>query len=173
MTHHRHGFERRARRRVVERLAHLPRPAHLLRLALDVAAGHVEPDAIAPHMLERLLDGDVLPALGDRDHHLDLVVDVLRAHRIRHGRAVLHDGIRRLHEEERRLAVGVVPHLARVLGVVAAHAVDAPHRKACVAALDGQGRGGADVDDVLGVAKVVFTHGGLSDRGIELDSRPF
>src|SRR5438045_3219375 len=119
------GLERRARRGLVEALSHLPRAAHLLRFALEVAPRHVEPDAVAPDGLERLLERNVLPALADRDDHLDLVVDVLRADGIGDRRAALHDGIRRLHEEERRLAIRVVAHLARMLGVIAADAVNA------------------------------------------------
>src|SRR5690606_41031929 len=47
--------EARAGRRVIESLAEIPRPAELLRLGLEVAPGHVEPDAVAEDVLERLL----------------------------------------------------------------------------------------------------------------------
>jgi len=45
--------------------------------------------------------------------------------RERQHRAVGSNGVRGLHEEKGRLAVRVVPHLARVLRVVAAHAINA------------------------------------------------
>jgi hypothetical protein len=79
-------------------------------------------------------------------------------HRVADLRAVLHDRVRGLHEEERRLAIRVVPHFLGVLGVVAADAVDASHREAHVAAFHRDGGDRTDVDHVLGVAKVVFAH---------------
>ena len=63
-----------------------------------------------------------------------------------------HDGVRGLHEEERRLAVRVVAHLARVLGVVAADAVDAVDGKPPARALHGQGGGRLDRDHILHAA---------------------
>ena len=83
MADHRDRLQRGARRGVVERLAHLPRAAHFLRLALQVAARHVEPDAVAEDVVERFLDRDVRAALADRDDHLDLVVQVFGHLRIR------------------------------------------------------------------------------------------
>src|SRR5689334_6640550 len=50
--------EARAGRRMVEAFAEIPRPAELLRLALNVAPGHVEPDAITEDVFERLLYRD-------------------------------------------------------------------------------------------------------------------
>jgi len=51
-----------------------------------------------------------------------------------------NDCVRRLVEEERRLAVRIEPHLADVVGIVPPGAIDAPHRKAGVGAGDGYGR---------------------------------
>ena len=54
----------------------------LLRLALQVAAGHVERDAVAVHAAHRSLDRDVGAAGTERDGELDLVVHILAAGRI-------------------------------------------------------------------------------------------
>ena len=124
--------DRPDRRRVVEALADVPRPARLLRLALQVAPGHVEADGVAPDMAHRIGGLDGLAGLADRDDELDLVVQVLGQGRIRHpADLALGDRqhrIGRLHEEERRLAAGEA-HLLRMLDVVAADAVDAVDRK--------------------------------------------
>jgi hypothetical protein len=84
---------------------------------------------------------------------------------IRNPRAVGHHRISRLHEEERRLAGRVCAHLAGVLGIVAAHAVDAAHRKELRTPGHGNaGLGGRrqDVDAGLGHG---FRSSGLGFRG--------
>jgi hypothetical protein len=42
---------------------------------------------------------------------------------------VVHDRIRGLHEKERRLAIGIAPHFARMRRVIAANTDDAPDRE--------------------------------------------
>ena len=144
--------DRPDRRRVVEALADVPRPALLLRLALQVAPRHVEADGVAPDVAHRVGGGDALAALADRDDELDLVVQVLGQGRVRHA-ADLALGDRqhrvgRLHEEERRLAAGEA-HLLRVLDVVAADAVDAVDREGLAArAGDGNDAAGGGCDDM-------------------------
>src|SRR5580658_1871403 len=122
--------DRGARGRLVEALAEVPGTAELLGLALEVAPRHVEPDGIAEDEVECLVDRHVAPAFGQRDHQLDLVLIVLGLGRIGDGAAAGDDGVGRLHEEERRLAVGVMAHLARMLGIVPADAIDAMDGKA-------------------------------------------
>ena len=51
-------------RRCLEGLADFPGATELLGLALKVAAGHVEADAIAEDVVERLLDRNVRAALA-------------------------------------------------------------------------------------------------------------
>ena len=130
--------QRRAGRGAVEGLGDLPRPARLLGLVLAVAPGHVEPDGVAEDVLERALDRDVAAALGERHHQLELEMDVLGAGRVGEGAAARDQSVGGLHEEERRLAVGVVAHLAGVLGVVAADAEDAVHREQIARVADRQ-----------------------------------
>ncbi len=81
---------------------------------------------------------DLDAAAADRDHQLDLVMVVLRRQRVGdradRRRDHRHHGVRRLGEEERRLLGRVAAHLLRVLGVVAADAVDVA---------DGEARGAA------------------------------
>ncbi|MNC85130.1 hypothetical protein D3C83_07100 [compost metagenome] len=100
-------------------------------------------------MIERLFHRYVGAVFPDRHHHLDLVVQVPGDLREGDGGAVRNDGVRRLHEKERRLALGVMPHLARVLGVVAADAIDAPHREFLVALRYRQGRRRPEIDRVF------------------------
>ena len=141
--------KRGTRRRIVEGLAHFPRAAHFLGFALQVAARHVEADAVSPYVIERLVDRNVRSAFADGHDQFDLVMQVLGRLRIGNGRVIGHDRIRRLHEKKRRLAVGVVAHLARVLGVVATDAIDAPDREH-VAAFHHRQRGRrADIDYVF------------------------
>jgi hypothetical protein len=61
---------------VVERLADLPRPALLLHLALQIAPGHVEPEAITEHVIERVPDRNVAAAAAQCHYRLDLVMHV-------------------------------------------------------------------------------------------------
>src|SRR5690606_5107746 len=75
--------ERRSGGGVLEGLANLPGAAKLLRFALEVAPGHVEADAVAPDVRERVLGLDVTAAGLQCDDHLDLEVDVRGTGRIR------------------------------------------------------------------------------------------
>ena len=75
--------DRADRRRLVEALADAPRPALLLRLALQVAARHVEADGVAPDVAAsrrpRRCRGRRVPIADDE---LDLVVQVLGQARV-------------------------------------------------------------------------------------------
>src|SRR5262249_47758069 len=139
----------RARRRAIERLAGVPRPAHLLRLGLEVASGHVEPDGVSVDEIQGTPRGDAASPGAEGDDQLQLVVDIGAVRRIGEVAAVGDDGVRRLHEEERRLTIRIVTHLARVLRVVPPPAVDAVDRKARPGALDREGWRGLDGDHVL------------------------
>ena len=142
--------ERAAGRGRLEGLSHLPRAAELLRLALEVAAGHVEADRVAEDAVHGPLDRDVRAAGLQRHDELDLEMHVGAGARI--GELPVGDeGIGVLLEEERRLAVRVVSHLDRVLGVVAADAVEAPHREQLVRAGDRQGGDRCRREDVVGL----------------------
>jgi hypothetical protein len=61
---------------MIERLADLPRPALLLHLRLQITPGHVQPETVAEHVIQRVFHGDVAPAAAQRHHRLDLVVNV-------------------------------------------------------------------------------------------------
>ena len=122
----RHG---RTRRRAIEPLSHVPRPARLLGLALQIPARHVETDGVTEDMLERPGDGNVPARLADADHQFDLMVEVGRGGRVRHDGTAGEDGVGGLHEIEGRLAVRVVPHLAGMGGVIAPDAIDAANRE--------------------------------------------
>ena len=123
----------------VEALREVPGPGQLLRFGLEVAPRHVEPHRVAVDMRQGVGLRDVPPIRADGDHELDLVVQILRPAREGQGAAAGHDGIGRLGEEEGRLAVRIMPHLPRVIGIVAADAPDAPHGEHGVFAGDGDG----------------------------------
>ena len=78
------------------------------------------------------------PPRAQGDDELDLVVQVIGGDWEGQATAVWNDGGGGLHEEERRLAVGVVAHLDRVLGVVAPDAEDPQHGEDGVGAVDRQ-----------------------------------
>jgi hypothetical protein len=133
------GNQRTTGRRGFEALAHFPRAAQLLGLALQVAPGHIEPHAIAIDVIEGVLDGDVGAALLERDHHFDLVMHIGGVRGVGKG-AVGSDRGAVLEKEEGRLLIGVVPHLHGMGGVVSADAEDTVDRENFAGAFDGQGR---------------------------------
>ena len=108
---------------MLEGLAEIPRPAGLLGLTLQIAPRHVEADRVAEHAVERVLYGDIAAAFVQRDDQLDLVMHILALVRI--GKVLPADQqvVRMLGEEEWILAIGVMPHLDRMRGVVAADAI--------------------------------------------------
>ena len=100
----------------------------------------------------RVALGDVGPARADGDDEFELEMQVRRGGGIGHVGPAGHDRIGRLGEEEGRLASRVSAHLARVFGIVAADAEDAPHREGSPAR-HGNGRDRRRRDDVIGHAK--------------------
>jgi len=136
-----------AGRRGVETLGHVPGTAGVLGRRLQVAPGQVQAHAIAPYQVERIGRVDVGAARAERHHQFDLVVQVTGRRRIRHRAAGGHHGIGRLGEEERRFAVRIAPHLARVRGIVAADAEHAAHRETAARTADGHRRRGGSGED--------------------------
>ena len=117
----------------VKALADLPRLLLVTHRALQVAAGHVEAERVTVDVLEGCFRRNIAAARFQRRHQLDLVMIVLG----QRGIGMIGDGtdrdvldrIGRLLEEERRLAVGIGSHFARVRRIVAPDAIDPPHRK--------------------------------------------
>ena len=75
-------------------------------------------------------------------------MELFRLRRIGNRRAAIDDGIGGLHEEEGRLAIGVLAHLARMGRIIAPDAENAPDREAVGAPGDRDGslrRGRQDV----------------------------
>ena len=114
-----------------------------LGFVLNVASGHVEPDGVGVDMIEGIGRGDVLPAASEGCYEFHLKMVIGGAGRIGMVYCIrARDDlkrVRRFHEEERRLALGVLPHFAGMGGVVASHAIDAAHREKVLAANNGQG----------------------------------
>ena len=123
---------------MLEGLADFPGPAEFLHVALQVTPRHVEADGVAEDVAERVLRFDVDAARFQRHHQLDLEMQVAGLGRI--GEAAGGQDVAGVFlEEERRLLVGVMPHFARVLGIVAPDAVDAMDRKQRGGAGNGHG----------------------------------
>ena len=80
-------------------------------------------------MFVGLGNGDVAAIAADRNHQFDLELEIGRERRIWHARAIRHHGIARLLEEERRITLVGLLHLADVVEIVAADAIDAADRK--------------------------------------------
>ncbi len=132
-----HPMHRPARRRILERLAHVPRPPELLCSALQITARHVERNRIPEDMLQRLVGGDILATGFQTSRHFDLEVHVIGLARI--GKHAINAQVVGIFlKEERRLPVRIVPHLARMLGIIAPDAVNAMHRKDEITAHDRQ-----------------------------------
>jgi hypothetical protein len=106
---------------------------------LQIAARHVQADAVAEDVVVRFFRVDAPAALADGDHHLRLVVVIRGLGRVVHIAAARDQRVRRLEEEEGGLAP-VSAHLLLVLHVVAADAEYAPHREPVLRILDGERR---------------------------------
>ena len=65
-----------------EGLREVPGPRQLLRLGLEIAARQVDAHGVGQDVVSRLLGRDVAPALAQRHHELDLVVQILGGGRI-------------------------------------------------------------------------------------------
>jgi hypothetical protein len=94
---------------------------------LQVAARHVEADAVAEDVLIRFLGVDAAAALADGHHHFGFIVEVRRLRRIVHVAAARNQRELGLDEEKRGLAA-IAAHFLLVLDVVAPDAEDASHR---------------------------------------------
>jgi hypothetical protein len=129
-------MQRADRRGVIERLADIPWAAHFPHLHLQIAARHVESECVAKHVIECVIDGDIFTPLADCRDQFHFVVAVVRLGRIRKlarcARCDMDDGVGWLAEEKWRLAIRIEAHLARMGGVVAPDAVDAPDGKCLV-----------------------------------------
>ncbi|MNI57634.1 hypothetical protein D3C73_1127070 [compost metagenome] len=117
---------------LIEGLADFPGAALLFHFALQVTAGHVQAQRVAPHAIVGFVDRNVATALAQHHDQFHFVVQVRGLGRVRHlaGLAVGHraHGVGGLAEEERVFTAGET-HFLGVFGVVAAHAVDAAHRE--------------------------------------------
>ena len=104
-------------------LREVPRLVRLLQLVLEVAGRHVEAHGVPEHVVERALPRDAAAARSDDDGQFDFVVHVLRLAWQAHGAAARQRRGRGL-EEPRHARRRGLPHLARVLRVVADEADD-------------------------------------------------
>lgn len=120
-------------RRGVEALADFPRQTLIARVTLTIAPRQIDADGIAPDMIARVGNGNVTSAAADRDHQFHLELKIGGERRIGHLRAIGHHGIARLLEEERRIAFVGFLHLANVVDIVAADAIDPANRKEAAA----------------------------------------
>jgi hypothetical protein len=117
---------------VIKALADAPGTTLLLHLALQVAPRHIQTNGITVHMRHCLTGGNIAATLADRDHQLNLVVQVLSQARIRHVSGLTigdkHKRIGWFQKEKWRFAAAKA-HLFRVLFVISTHAINAVNRK--------------------------------------------
>ena len=123
------------RRGVIKTLAGIPRQTLGFGCCLQIAAGQIQTYAKAEHQAHgsswRQYAGRGITA--QRHHQLHFVMQVTGTRRVWHH-TIGDDGIGRLHEECGGAAFGFGrgrngAHFASVVGKIAAHAVDAAHRK--------------------------------------------
>ena len=100
-------------------------------------------------MAQRVALGDVAATGLQRHHQLHLMMHVAGHGRVGHVHPARQHRISRFGEKERRLAVRIMPHLARMGGVVAANAEDAPHGKRAAPG-DGHGSDSGRGDHIIG-----------------------
>ena len=148
----------------VETLAHVPWPAGFLGFALQIAPGHVEPGGVAPYVSERPGSFDIAAARANCRDEFHFMMQISGLDRVRHVRIADQKSIGGLHEEKRRLAIGVVAHLPCMLRIVAAHAKDAPDGEQ-PAALYRHGRLRRGWDDVLGHGAILCCNGVVAGYG--------
>ena len=109
--------------------------------SLQIAAREVNGHGPAPDMFRRFFDRNIAAAFADCGHEFHLVVQIICHRGIRDlGDVVVgnrKNGVRGLHEKARQRPARAA-HFEVMRTVVAAHAVDAVHRKVIVfAAPDG------------------------------------
>ncbi|EWS63374.1 hypothetical protein Y695_03395 [Hydrogenophaga sp. T4] len=147
---HRHDLG--ADRTFFDVLAQVPGAALVAGDQLQVAARHVQTGRVAVDDLVCLVGADAETGLAHGQHQFHFKVVVVRAGRVGHGRAALHQGLRRLGEVERALGrlVDRLAHLDGVRVVVAADAEDAVDGETFGLAPDGQGLDGGRGEEVWG-----------------------
>ena len=127
---HRRGCVNFAHRcRSVEAFRHVPRASHILETALHVAPCHIEAHAISENGVERLVFRNSIAAGFERDDHLYFRVHILRLVRIGRRGVVRDNGVGGFREEEWRITIRVMAHLARMRRIVPANAEDAMDRE--------------------------------------------
>src|SRR6202162_2121080 len=118
-----------ARRRCVKTLADFPGQTHIARVALAVASRQIDADGITPDVTVCIGNGDVAATAAERNHQLDLELEIGGEGRIWHPRPIRYHRVTGFLEEERRITLVGLLHLADVVEVVAADAIDAADRK--------------------------------------------
>ena len=149
MADGRSGCQGRAGRRMVEGFADGPGPAGFLGLALQIAPRHIEADAIAEHVIERLILGNMRTTQADGHHQLNLVMHIAGAGRIGKVATGKNQAVGTFLEEERLFAVRVMAHFPGMVRIVPTDAIDPANRKQSIGAGDGKRRLGGAIDHVI------------------------
>src|SRR5689334_22734475 len=95
---------------------------------------------------------DRIAALADRHHQFDFVMKVRCERWVWDYATALHQCISWFGKEDRRLALGIVAHLADMIGVVAAHAEDTPNGESRIASDECDAGSVRRIDDIRHVA---------------------
>ena len=145
-------MDRANRARVVERLAHLPRPPLLFALPLQVAASHVQAQRVTKNAVVGAINRNVLAALFKGNHQLHFIVQIGRLGRVRNlGCLACLNRDQRVSwlGEEKRIFTAGKSHFLGVLGVVAAYAIDSANRKFLVASHNRQSNNGRGLKHIV------------------------
>lgn len=63
--------------RAIKALCDVPRASEFFGLGLDVALGHIQPDAVTEYVIKSLVNFDVPPAFTDCGDQFDFVMDLV------------------------------------------------------------------------------------------------
>ena len=133
---------------MAEVLARVPWPSLLACFELQVAPGHVEAGRITEDEIERIGLTHFRARFADGNDQFGFEMIARSLGRIGDGRAVGHQIVSPFGEKERRLAVGVRPHFARVRLVIAADADNAANGKGVCRPRNRSGRAFGEREDV-------------------------
>jgi hypothetical protein len=123
---------------MIKGFTYFPWAARLARGHLDITPGEINADGQTEHMVGRIGQINVAPALADRQDQLDFILQILGEWRIGYLRSIWNDGICGFLEKEGRIAF-VSAHFADMSGIIAPHAINPTHGKAGLRARNGNG----------------------------------
>src|SRR5580658_7182496 len=99
---------------MIECLTHVPGPALLFGLHLQIPSCQIHTYRRTVYVVSRARDRNIRPAFANCQYELHLMMKVTAHARIRHSLPRLNDRVCRLQKEEWLFATRIVSHLARM-----------------------------------------------------------